>query len=403
VIEIGSILVAAAIRARRALADRKEETTMRGRYRAVFARGGTSKALIFHLCDLPADRSQWGSIFLAAIGSPDPYGRQLDGMGGGVSSLSKVCIVGPATRTDADVDYTFAQVQVKEARVDYSGNCGNMSSAIGPFAVDEGLVKAGDGETTVRIHNTNTGKIIHSAFAVAAGRSVDEGDLVIPGVSGSGAPIRLDFLDPGGASTGKLMPTGQALDTLEVDGVGPVEVSMIDAANACVFIDASSLGLVGIELPDELDGRPELLLRIASIREHASVAMGISTDIAAARAKRLIPLVAIVSSPKQSATLDGAILPQEAVDLTVRMVSNGQPHRALPLTGSLCVAVASAIPGTLAARRVRPGFTGSLRLGMPSGVITVDAEVAGEQGTWRAVRGAFYRTTRRLFEGVVYA
>ena len=376
---------------------------MRARYRAVFARGGTSKALIFHLADLPADRSQWDRLFLAVMGSPDAYGRQLDGMGGGVSSLSKVCIIGPPTRADADVDYTFAQVQVKEARVDFSGNCGNMSSAIGPFAVDEGLVEAADGEATVRIHNTNTSKIIRSTFKVAGGRSVEEGELVIPGVSGSGSAVRLDFLDPGGASTGKLMPTGRPLDTLQVDGVGPVEVSMIDAANACVFIDAASLDLVGTELPDGLDDRPELLACIASIREHASVAMGISPDLAAARSKRLIPLVAIVSAPRQSATLDGAILPQEAVDLTVRMISNGQPHRALPLTGSLCVAVASAIPGTLAARNVRRERSGSLRLGMPSGVITVDAEVVAEQGTWRALHGAFYRTTRRLFEGMVYA
>ena len=376
---------------------------MRARYRAVFARGGTSKALIFHLADLPADRSQWDRLFLAAMGSPDAYGRQLDGMGGGVSSLSKVCIIGPPTRSDADVDYTFAQVQVKEARVDFSGNCGNMSSAIGPFAVDEGLVEAADGEATVRIHNTNTSKIIRSTFKVAGGRSVEEGELVIPGVSGSGSAVRLDFLDPGGASTGKLMPTGRPLDTLQVDGVGPVEVSMIDAANACVFIDAASLDLVGTELPDGLDDRPELLACIASIREHASVAMGISPDLAAARSKRLIPLVAIVSAPRQSATLDGAVLPQEAVDLTVRMISNGQPHRALPLTGSLCVAVASAIPGTLAARHVRRERSGSLRLGMPSGVITVDAEVVAEQGTWRALHGAFYRTTRRLFEGMVYA
>jgi 2-methylaconitate cis-trans-isomerase PrpF len=199
---------------------------MREKYRAVFARGGTSKALIFHVADLPAERSQWDRLFLRAIGSPDPYGRQLDGMGGGVSSLSKVCIVGPPTRPDADVDYTFAQVQVREARVDFSGNCGNMSSAIGPFAVDEGLVKAGDGEATVRIHNTNTGKIIRSTFQVAEGRSVDEGDLIIPGVSGSGAPIRLDFIDPGGASTGKLMPTGRATDTIEVEGMGLIEVRL---------------------------------------------------------------------------------------------------------------------------------------------------------------------------------
>ena len=178
---------------------------------------------------------------------------------------------------------------------------------------------------------------------------------------------------------------------------------MIDAANACVFIDATSLGLVGTELPDELDARPELLARIASIREHASVAMGISPGLEAAKAKRLIPLVAIVSAPQQSATLDGTNLSEAAVDLTVRMISNGQPHRALPLTGSLCTAVAAAIEGTVAARRVRRERTGSLRLGMPSGVITVDAEVAREQGTWRALHGSFYRTTRRLFEGMVYA
>ena len=376
---------------------------MRGKYRAVFARGGTSKALIFHLADLPPDRARWDHMFLAAMGSPDPYGRQLDGMGGGVSSLSKVCIVGPSTRPDADVDYTFAQVQVKEGRVDFSGNCGNMSSAIGPFAVDEGLVTASEGEATVRIHNTNTRKIIRSTFAVAGGRSVEAGDLVIPGVSGSGAPVRLDFLDPGGASTGRLMPTGHAIEALEVKGIGPVEVSMIDAANACVFIDAASLELTGTELPDELDARPELLARIASIREHASVAMGISSDVAAARAKRLIPLVAIVSAPQESATLDGTRLPEGAMDLTVRMISNGQPHRALPLTGSLCTAVASAIDGTVAARRLRRQGTGGLRLGMPSGVITVNAEVAREPAGWRALHGSFYRTTRRLFEGMVYA
>ena len=178
---------------------------------------------------------------------------------------------------------------------------------------------------------------------------------------------------------------------------------MRDAANACVFIEAAALGLVGTELPDELDARPELLARIASIREHASVAMGIAPDVAAARAKRLIPLVAIVSAPRQSSLLDGTLLPQEAVDLNVRMISNGQPHRALPLTGSLCVAVACAVPGTLAARHVRRERSGSLRLGMPSGVITVDAEVLAEHGSWRALRGAFYRTTRRLFEGIVYA
>jgi 2-methylaconitate cis-trans-isomerase PrpF len=371
-------------------------------YKAVFARGGTSKALIFHVADLPADRRAWDLIFLAAMGSPDPYGRQLDGMGGGISSLSKVCVVGPSSRIDADVDFTFAQVLVNEARVDYSGNCGNMSSAIGPFAVDEGLVSAAGSEAVVRIHNVNTGKVIHSTFPVAGGKSVAQGDLVIPGVSGAGAPVRLDFLEPGGASTGKLMPTGRPLDMLVIPGLGEVAVSLVDAANACVFLEAAALGLAGTELPDELDANPELLARIALIREHASVAMGITASLEAARAKRMIPLIAFVSGPRRSRTLDGSMLAEEAVDLTVRMITSGQPHRALPLTGSLCVAVASAIEGTIPNRLVRHGAAGMLRLGMPSGVIQVDAEVVQEGASWRAVRGSFYRTTRRLFAGMVY-
>src|SRR5471032_752213 len=183
---------------------------------AVFMRGGTSNAIVLHERDLPRDHALWDEIFLAAIGSPDPYGRQLDGMGGGVSSLAKVCIIGPPTRDDADVDYTFAQVQVKESAVDYGGNCGNMSSAIGPFAVDEGLVSVADGKCAVRIHNTNTGKVIRASFAVPNGRSVAEGDLAIPGVAGTGAAVRLDFLDPGGASTGRLLPGGAVRQTLQV-------------------------------------------------------------------------------------------------------------------------------------------------------------------------------------------
>ncbi|MBN9426266.1 MAG: PrpF family protein [Burkholderiales bacterium] len=375
---------------------------MRTGYKAVFARGGTSKALIFHQADLPAERSRWDELFLACMGSPDPYGRQLDGMGGGVSSLSKVCIVGPATRPDADVDYTFAQVQVKDARVDYSGNCGNMSSAIGPFAVDEGLVRA-DGETAVvRIHNTNTGKIIHASFPVAGGQSVERGELVIPGVAGSGAPVRLDFLEPGGASTGKLLPSGRARDVLTVAGVGDVEVSLIDAANACVFVDAASLGLAGTELPDELDARTDVLAKLAAIREHASVAMGITASLDEARRKPMIPLIAFVSAPTQSRLLDGSTLPASAVDLTVRMISSGQPHRALPVTGSLCTAVAAAIEGSLPHRLAQRAQAGTLRLGMPSGVICVDADVLHRPEGWYAVRGSFYRTTRRLFDGTVY-
>ena len=232
---------------------------------------------------------------------------------------------------------------------------------------------------------------------------MERGELVIPGVPGSGASVRLDFLDPGGASTGKLMPTGIAAQVLSIPGVGEVAVSAIDAGNACVFLEAASLGLTGSELPDELDARPELLARLATIREHASVAMGITGSLEEARAKRLIPLIAFVSAPRESPTLDGSILEESAIDLTVRMISNGQPHRALPLTGSLCVAVACEIAGTIPNRLVRRDRSSTLRLGMPSGIIQVDAEVVQEREDIRAVRGSFYRTTRRLFAGTVFA
>jgi len=342
-------------------------------------------------CDLPV-----------GDGQPRPYGRQLDGMGGGVSSLSKVCVVGPSTRADADVDYTFVQVQIKDAKVDYSGNCGNMSSAIGPFAIDEGLIDAPDGETAVRIHNTNTGKVIRSAFAVKGGKSVSDGDLFIPGVATPGAPVRLDFLDPGGASTGKLLPTGRVREELDVPGIGRVEVSMIDAANACVFVGAGAVGLEGDELPDALDALPEVLERLGAIRLAASVAMGIAQSIDDARTKRLIPLIAIVSAPRETRTLSGEVIGEDEADLVVRMLSNGQPHRALPLTGALCTAVASQVEGSVPHRVVRKARAGGLRIAMPSGVIVVDASVSNAGGHWHASHGSFFRTTRRLFEGFVY-
>lgn len=372
-------------------------------YRAVFARGGTSKALIFHRADLPADRAQWDAIFLRAMGSPDPYGRQLDGMGGGVSSLSKVCVVGTPSRPDADVDYTFVQVQIKDARCDYSGNCGNMSSAIGPFAVDEGLVAVHGEQGVVRIHNTNTGKLIRSTFAVADGRSVSHGDLQIPGVSGTGAPVRLDFLDPGGASTGRLLPAGPVRQVLDVPGVGAIAVSMVDAANACVFVSSRDLGLTGVELPDELDARPEVLEKLSAIRLAASVRMGLASTPEDARNKRLVPLIAMVAAPCDSRTLTGEAIAADAVDLVVRMLSNGQPHRALPLTGSLCTAVAMQIAGSIPHACARRPSGGPLRLAMPSGVLVVDATVEHGPDGWRTTQGSFFRTTRRLFEGQVHA
>lgn len=370
---------------------------------AVFMRGGTSKAIMFHARDLPAARAAWDPIFLAAMGSPDPYGRQLDGMGGGVSSLSKVCVLAPSARADADIDYTFAQVQIREAAVDYRGNCGNMSSAVGPFAVDEGLVAASGDTALVRIFNTNTKKLIHAHFPLRDGRARSDGDLAIPGVGGTGAPIRLDFLAPGGATTGRLLPTGRARDVLEIPDLGAIEVSLIDAANACVFVRAADLGLTGTELPDALEADPALLRRLEVIRAHASVAMGIAPNLEAARTIRAVPFIGFVAPPVAARTLGGEAIAAEAVDLTARVISNGQPHRALPLTISLCTAVAAGIAGTVVAEAARPGGAGGLRLGMPSGVLTVAADVGrGADGAWVARSGGFFRTARRLFDGRVW-
>jgi len=370
---------------------------------AVFMRGGTSNAVVFKQEDLPADRALWDEIFLAAIGSPDPNGRQLDGMGGGVSSLSKVCVVGPPTRPDADIDYTFAQVQVKEAKVDYGANCGNMSSAMGPFAVDEGLVRVSGREALVRIHNTNTQKIIHALFSIDDGLAAVDGDLAIPGVSGTGSPVKLEFRDPGGATTGKLLPTGNAVDVLDVPGIGKIRASLVDAANATVWINAKDIGLTGTELPEQLDADAAVMQKLSAIRIAGSVAMGIAADAEEAARKKSIPFIGFVSPVQDARLLSGENISANDIDLTGRVISNGQTHRALPLTVSLCMAVAARIEGSVVNEVLRKGGNAEapIRIGMPSGILTVAATVKRGGGGWHAEQGAFYRTQRRMFEGQV--
>jgi 2-methylaconitate cis-trans-isomerase PrpF len=371
--------------------------------RATFMRGGTSKGLIFHRSDLPERQADWDPIFLAAIGSPDPNGRQLDGMGGGISSLSKVCVVGPPTRPDADVDYTFAQVSVGTEAVDYSANCGNMSSAIGPFALDEGLVPLPpDGLACLRIHNTNTGKIIVSRFAVEDGEAVVDGDLLLDGVGGSGAPIRLEFLEPGGAGTGKLLPTLHASDVLAIPGLGHLEVSMVDAANPCVFVAASTMGMTGSELPADLAKNTGLLARLEAIRGHASVAMGLSPSVETAAHLLSVPKVAMLAPPSTAPTLTTRVLEPGDMDIQVRMISIGQPHQAVPLTGALCLASACRVPGSIAWHMLpEAARSGPLRIGHPSGVVLVDAEIDDTPGGVRVTQATVYRTARRLFQGEV--
>ena len=356
---------------------------------AVYMRGGTSKALVFRAEHLPASRAARDALFLAAIGAPDPSARNLDGMGGGLSSLNKVCIVGPATRPDADVDYTFVQLTPDTDVVDYGGNCGNMSAAIGPFAVEEGLVhlpsvlSSSKDEAAVRIHNTNTGKVILARFPVEHGALAADGELKIDGVAGTAAAIKLEFLDPGGAKTGKLLPTGNVVDVL-----AGVEASCIDAANPCVFVAAAALGKTGTELPDDLEQDAHFLARMEAIRSAAAAAMGIAPGPG-------VPKVAMVSARQHAPTLVGT-LPAEAHDIAVRMISVGQPHRAVPITGAICLAVAVRVPGSIPHQLCTAG-QGPIRVGHASGTTQVDAEV--QDG--RALYGAVYRTARRLFEGKV--
>lgn len=381
-----------------------EKTVAQRRIRATFMRGGTSKAVVFRREDLPADRAAWDAVFLAVMGSPDPNGRQLDGMGGGISSLSKVCVVGPPSRPDADIDYTFGQVSIRDASVDYSGNCGNMSSAMGPFAVDEGLVDAPtDGEAVVRIHNTNTGRIIVARFPVAGGLAQTDGHLSIDGVGGTAAPVRLEFLDPGGAKTGRLLPTGRPRDQLDVPGLGTIAASMVDAANPCVFVEAASLGRTGTELPDVLDADAECLAALEEIRCAASVAMGLAPDLAAARLLPSVPKVAMVSAPAPAPTLSGRQLAAAEMSLAVRMISIGQPHRAVPVTGATCLAIATRIEGSIPHRLAAEGEE-PIAIAHPSGLIVVDAAVDHADDPARAYAryGALYRTARRLFDGQAF-
>ena len=368
---------------------------------AVFMRGGTSKGLFFLAGDLPADPGERDRLLLAALGSPDPFGRQLDGMGGGISSLSKAAVIGPPTRPGADVDYTFAQVAVDRPVVDLGANCGNLSSAVGPFAVDQGLCPRPDGPALVRIHNTNTGRLLQAGFSVRDGCAETRGELAIPGVAGTGAPVRLDFLDPGGARTGRLLPTGRPVDEVDLDGAGRFRLSLVDAANPAVFVAAAALGLDGTESPDELEARPEVMALLDRLRRRAGVLMGLAA--APGAVELASPKIAVLSPPRPFRTLDGRLVAAADHDVGVRMLSMERAHRAVPVTGALCLGVACQVAGTVAqgvaATPASPGQP--LRVGNPSGVVQVAAEVAGPAGGWWAASATLYRTARALMRGQV--
>ncbi|KAL7420954.1 hypothetical protein Q5752_004908 [Cryptotrichosporon argae] len=388
----------------------------RQRVRCVLMRAGTSKGMFFRLQDLPEDRARWGPLILAAMGSPDPFLRQLDGMGGGQSTSSKVAVVSVSDDPRADVDYLFIQVPVDGSALDFSGNCGNMASGVGPFAVDEGFVPvkpSGTYEVTVRIRNVNTDRIIHSTFIVEDSVPVEIGSMRLDGVSVGGAPVRLDFVDPAGSMTGKLLPTGRACDTLALAPTHPlahprtIEISCVDAANPFVFVLAERLGLTGLVTADSLVALTPVLLEI---RARAAVMMGLASTVEAARLIGGTPKIAVVGTPRGYVTLTGREVTADETDLWVRPLSMGRPHPAIQMTGAVCVAVAAAIPGTVVNACLEAGglVTGReagaapVVIGHASGTMAVESQTALlPNGQLDVQCGSVYRTARRLMEGNV--
>lgn len=369
--------------------------------RATFMRGGTSKGLFFHWDDLPRDEVERDRFICAALGSPDPNGRQLDGMGGGASSLSKVMLVRPSRRPGIDIDYLFGQVAIDRLLVDRAANCGNLSSAAGVFAVREKMVHLPNGPATLAMFNENTGKRVDCHVIIEDGQAAVHGDLVIDGVAGAGSPIRLDFINPGGAGTGRLLPTGQCVDAIRMGCGDVVEVSIVDATNTCVFVAAKDIGLEGNEAPATLADDQQRMGWFEELRMRAGTLAGIGGHEGVPPST---PKIAMVAPPIGSQTLEGRNLGPGDGDVQIRMISMGKPHPAIPLTGALCAAVAARIDGTVLQKVARPKQAGELlRVMHGSGVISVLGEVRQQDGVWHAQHASVMRTARVLMEGTVFA
>ncbi|KAJ4321050.1 hypothetical protein N0V94_003108 [Neodidymelliopsis sp. IMI 364377] len=403
---------------------------------AAYYRGGTSRAVFFQPRHLPADRAQWPSLFRQVMGSGDPFGRQLDGMGAGLSSLSKICLVEPHgtrslvarqaiadrlhhhgvdaarglieqvnARSDAvdgvDVDYTFVGLGIESDEVDVAGNCGNMSSAVGPYAYNAGLLPPriyaqGNGQVTVAIRNTNTDKRIDATFDVVGGQAAVVGDYSIDGVTGPGSRIRLDFRRPYGSKTGKVLPTGN-----KTDRILGYTLTCVDGPNPCIFIRASDVGVDGTLLPNDFNKLPEKLALLERIRKAAAVAMGLAPSEDAV--PRTIPKIGLVSMSSAHSVLSGQTLETSQTDVVVRFLSDTQPHRAIPLTAALTTAVAARIPGTIVEQLLAPDpvMDGAITIGHASGRLQVDATMDAKNKLI-PVNGTVYRTAKRLFEGTTF-
>lgn len=368
--------------------------------RCVFMRGGTSRGCYILDQDLPVDKEERDRLILRIYGSPDT--RQIDGMGGSDALTSKIAIIKRSIRPDTDVEYTFGQVGIDSDKVSYGGNCGNMLSGVGPFAIDQGLVSVLEPLTTVRIYNTNTGQIIHAEVEVADGNACVSGDCAISGVPGTGSPIRLNFLGCQGSVTGKLFPTGNVRDTISLD-IGDVEVSLVDAATPFVFVEAVSIGMSGDELPEQMLANASLMKRLEDIRGWAARVVGVVKDNEnPTTVAPNVPRVSVVAPPKTYSTISGGEISGSDVALLGRQMSMQKPHKTYAVTGGICTAVAAKVPGTVVHRVAH--ITGeTLKIGHPSGTIEVLATVQQtEEGAYLVERAALVRTARKIMEGYVY-
>ena len=379
------------------------------RVSATYMRGGTSKGVFFRLEDLPPSAQQPGAardaFLLRVIGSPDPYGKHTDGMGGATSSTSKIVIISCSDSPDHDVDYLFGQVSIDKPFVDWSGNCGNLSAAVGPFAIQAGLVEAENlpqnGTAVVRIRQVNIEKTIMARVPITNGEVQETGDFELDGVTFPAAEVLLDFMDPSDKGGGTMFPTGHVTDELEVPGEGVFPATFINAGIPTIFLNAADMGYQGTELQGDINQDPEALRRFETIRAHGALKMGLIDDIEQAASRQHTPKIAFVAPPASYTASSGKAIEAEDIDLVVRALSMGLLHHAMMGTAAVAIAAAAAVPDTLVNQAAGGGERNSIRFGHPSGTLRVGAEARCVGGNWSVAKATMSRSARILMQGHV--
>ena len=379
---------------------------------ATYMRGGTSKGVFFKLDDLPEAAQQAGRVrdqlLLRVIGSPDPYAKQIDGMGGATSSTSKTVILAKSQQPEHDVDYLFGQVSIDQPFVDWSGNCGNLTAAVGSFAISNGLVDAAripeNGICTVRIWQVNIQKTIIAHVPITQGQVQETGDFELDGVTFPAAEVQIEFLDPAddGEDGGAMFPTGNLVDTLEVPEIGRFQATFINAGIPTIFLNAEDIGYTGSELQDAINGDAKALARFETIRAYGAKKMGLIQDISEAASRQHTPKIAFVSKPKQYVSSSGKTITEQDTDLLVRALSMGKLHHAMMGTAAVAIGTAAAIPGTLVNLAAGGGAREAVRFGHPSGTLRVGAQAIQEKGQWVVKKAVMSRSARVLMEGWVH-